>query len=110
MSCLLYTSVTPPLREVASVAVFLIGIAVGEAQGMFGVAQVIEMQAVHIVTFHDFADEAHQVFFLSLIHIFETAVADVVRSTVTTDDPLAAFNQVLSCLLYTSVNTLKVNN
>ena len=55
--------VTPPLREVASVAVLLIGIAVGEAQGMFGVAQVIEMHAVHIVTFHDFADKAHQVFF-----------------------------------------------
>ena len=28
-------------------------------------------------------------------YVVETAVADVVRSTVTTDDPLAAFNQVL---------------
>ena len=55
--------VPPPLREVASVSVFLIGIAVGEAQGMLGVAQVIEMYAIHIVTFHDFTDEAHQVFF-----------------------------------------------
>ena len=55
--------IPPPLCKVSSVAVFFIGIAVGEAQGVFGIAQVIEVYAVYIVMFHDFTDKAHQVFF-----------------------------------------------
>ena len=48
--------------EAPPLAIFAVVVTVGEAQGTFGVAQVVEVYAVHIVALHNLFDEAHEVF------------------------------------------------
>ena len=54
--------VAPPLGQVAPLCVAAELGAVGEVACAVGVAQVVQVYAVHVVARHHFADEAHQVF------------------------------------------------